>query len=358
VPRRIYPIRQLPSGRWQARPAGVDPATFDTENEAVTYCARAVVNRQQGTAAPPGTFKLTFRAYAEREWLPAQDWSPATRDRILWSLETHLYPAIGDRPILTLRRDPLRKIITDLRKQNGEPLAANTVRTVLQHLNQVLNGAVANGILVRNPAQGIKAPVSDYAPVVPSKAQVQGLLDAIEPEYRAVVAVGAGLGLRQGEVFGLSRTAVDFAKGTVHIGAKVRADRQGRLHLDGTTKNKKSRTVPLPLFVAGELTNHIHTYGTSSGLIFTRLRDGGMINYRHFNDGPWRRAVVAVGLPEATFHCLRHYCATTMLRNKMSVASVAEFLGDQQATILRYYSHWIDDDLDVAREIMDAALSS
>ena len=55
------------SGRWQARPAGVDPATFDSHDEAEAWCLEQLVARSRGTAAPPGTSRLTFRAYAE-EW--------------------------------------------------------------------------------------------------------------------------------------------------------------------------------------------------------------------------------------------------------------------------------------------------
>ena len=230
----------------------------------------------------------------------------------------------------------------------------------LQHLNAVLNAAVLNGTLARNPARGVQAPPGEgKGIVVPTVEQVLALAEAIEPASRALIAVGAGLGLRQGEAFALRRSAVNFLKGTVHVAAKVRADNQGRLHLDEHTKTHKDREVPLPSSVAAELSRHIeeHYRDNAEGLLFTKP-DGGMLYYRRWNDGPWRQAVVAAGLPRGTYHCLRHFAATTLLRNKVSVAAVAKSLGDTQATILKYYSHWINDDVDVIRGVLDQVLST
>ena len=162
-------------------------------------------------------------------------------------------------------------------------------------------------------------------------------------------------------------------KGIVVVNAKVRADKAGRLHLDEHTKNRKPREVPLSKTVADELARHINEYDVGpNGLLFTSPEllmdrngeprnehpDGNLLYHHKWNDGPWRSAVAQVGLPDATFHCLRHFCATTLLRNKVSVAAVAQALGDQQATILKYYSHWIDDDTEVIRAVLDGVLST
>ena len=95
MPRRSLPIRQLPSGRWQARPAGVEPMTVDSYEEAEAVCLEQLVSRSRGTVAAPGTSRITFAAYAE-EWQAAQPWSRGTRSGSLANLRNHLYPAIGD----------------------------------------------------------------------------------------------------------------------------------------------------------------------------------------------------------------------------------------------------------------------
>jgi integrase len=107
-------------------------------------------------------------------------------------------------------------------------------------------------------------------------------------------------------------------KGVVRVEAKVRADKTGRLHLDNYTTTRKPRDVPLPKDGRHELARHIEGHDVAAdGLLFT-FPDGGLLSHRTWNRGTWAPAVAAVGLPQATFHSLRHFCATTLLRNKVS----------------------------------------
>jgi integrase len=65
---------------------------------------------------------------------------------------------------------------------------------------------------------------------------------------RAVMAVAAGLGLRQGECFGLAVEDVDFPRGVVHARRQVRIV-ASRL-VFAPPKTGKTRGVPLPESIA------------------------------------------------------------------------------------------------------------
>ena len=67
---------------------------------------------------------------------------------------------------------------------------------------------------------------------------------------------GSGLGLRQGEVFGLAAGDVDFLRRTVHVRRQVKRVGGGRM-MFGPPKGGKERTVPLPQTVALALSAHI-----------------------------------------------------------------------------------------------------
>jgi integrase len=353
MPRRSLPIRQLPSRRWQARPAGVDPATFDTYEDAEAWCLEKLTARSRGVAPPRGTAKITVRDYGE-EWEPAQPWAPATRQRHEASFKRWIYPAFGDIAIVRLRPTQMQGFITSLDGQ----LAPGTQRLVLQHLNELLNAAVVDGIRPDNPAARARLPRGDAEEIiVPTVEQVHALAEVIRPSSRALIAVGAGLGLRQGEAFALTRTAVDFMREVVHVRAKLRSDR-GRLVIDDTTKTGKARTVPLPKTVAAELAAHIeqHDSGHPDGLLFTS-QQGFKIRHGEWNVKIWRPAALQVGL-DASYHSLRHFCVTSMLRRHVSVAAVAKTLGDTQQTVIKYYSHWIDDDTDLIRGVLDDVLTT
>jgi integrase len=71
--------------------------------------------------------------------------------------------------------------------------------------------------------------------------------------------VSAGLGLRQGEVFGLAVEDVDFLRGTVQV------RRQFRLHSDGridfrSPKGAKARSIPLPASIRDALAAYLAAY--------------------------------------------------------------------------------------------------
>ena len=349
---RSLPVRQLPSGRWQARPAGVDPATFDSYDEAEGWCLEQLVARSRGTAAPPGTSRLTFRAYAE-EWRAAQPWSPGTRERVHTNLHKHLYPRIGDVAITRLRPTQLQALVTGL----ADGLAPSTVGTVVQHLRQVLNGAVADRIIAESPAARLRLPRPDDEPiVVPTRDQVHTITDRIDPRYRALVVVGAGLGLRQGEAFALTRSSVDFLRRQVHVRAQIVRPANGAPRIEDTTKTGRARTVPLPDVVADELARHIerHDSGHPAGLVFTSAQ-AMTLRADHWNVRYWHPAREAAGL-DAGFHAMRHFAATSLLRSGVSVAAVARILGHSPATCLAYYSHWIADDAELIRGVLDNTL--
>jgi integrase len=364
----------------------MDPVTRNTYEEAEAECLRMLKERKDGTAAPRGTSRLTLREYGEQSYKVSQPWAPATLDLFSSRMNKHIYPILGDTPLQKLEKDQIQHVITHLTKGDGTPVAANTARSVLQLLNQVLNAAVANGKLTRNPAKGVQPPVGGGGKgvTIPTVEQVHALAEVIEPPSRALIAVGSGLGLRQGEAFALRRSRINFMKGTVLVNAKVRTDKAGWMHLDAYTKNRRTRkavadssdgarVVPMPKVVADELARHIKEYDIgSTDLLFTWPKplltlngeprnyhpDGNLMHSRNWNDGPWLSATTQVGLQGAGFHCLRHFCATSMLRNKVSVAAVAKALGDNQITIHRYYSHVIEDDTDLIRAVLDEVLST
>jgi hypothetical protein len=47
VPWNTLAIRRLPSGRWQARPAGFKPHTWDTREEAEAWCRERLLERSE-----------------------------------------------------------------------------------------------------------------------------------------------------------------------------------------------------------------------------------------------------------------------------------------------------------------------
>jgi hypothetical protein len=81
----------------------------------------------------------------------------------------------------------------------------------------------------------------------------RGRLDAITPRYRVAVALGAGLGLREGETFGLTVPRVDFLRRKVHVLSQAQ---RGQLGADLKTE-ASTRTVPADEWVLNEISTHV-----------------------------------------------------------------------------------------------------
>jgi integrase len=82
----------------------------------------------------------------------------------------------------------------------------------------VMNAAVREGVIARNPCQ---IPGAGTVPVaerpVATPAQVVALVDAINPRYRTAVLIAAWCGLRRGEIAGLRFSDVDLTEHTITV---------------------------------------------------------------------------------------------------------------------------------------------
>jgi integrase len=88
----------------------------------------------------------------------------------------------------------------------GESTAAKAYRL----LHAVLATATVDELLARNPCV-VKGAGTEHAPERPviSVADVWAFADIVAPRYRTLVLMAAFLGLRRGELFGLTRSRID-----------------------------------------------------------------------------------------------------------------------------------------------------
>ena len=116
-------------------------------------------------------------------------------------------------------------------------------------------------------------------------------IDAHPAEYRALPVIAVGAGLRQGECFGVKRSAVDFLRRRLLVREQVKlVSGHGGPFLD-LPKRGKVREVPLADSVSAALAEHMRLFppGTD-GLLFTGP-DGGLLSRDRYNRAVWQPAL-------------------------------------------------------------------
>jgi integrase len=314
--------------------------------------------------------KTTFEAYAER-WRLAQPHRPNTALNTKSRLERHVYPTLAGRPIGALRPSELQAWVS------GLPLAASSVRPVWGTVRAILGAALRDRMIGRDPCLGVKLPELPVARVVPLELkQIEALVEAFPPRYRALVAMMAGTGLRQGEAFGVQMLddegpVVDFLRRTLRVQRQIQPKDGGGARLCPLKNRASYRTVPIGSVVVDVLARHVADFPPVEveiddetdpsrpsrrrvKLLFTD--EAGRPLERHNFARVWNAATKLAALPDTTAHDLRHWFASALIAAGLNVKIVAERLGHADASMtLRVYAHLFPDDEDRSRQAIDAA---
>jgi len=305
--------------------------------------------------------KTTFEQYAA-EWIrsyagrTSRGLRDATRRSYAWELgldpETFqpIEPRVravaffGRTPVSMIRPRDVKAYIAEAAK-GGK--ARDTVRLRLAPLRALLATAVEDDLLDANPSAGVRIVVAAKAEeesVETVKAltedELARLLSEVADEYRLLVSLLAGAGLRISEALPLRWQDVDFGRRRLLV---RRSLSRGQIGAPKTRHGR--RDVPLSEGLARAL--------WSERKRRARVADGDLIFPGvdgYLDRGTVFRAVKAAakraGVPWCGLHTLRHSAATILFRRGWNAVQVQKFLGHHSpAFTLATYVHLLDDDL-------------
>jgi len=347
--------------RWRGPDGKQKSRTFITKSDADRFARRIDYDLNVGTYTDPHAGKVLLHIYGER-WRKAQlQHRESTARDVETSLRVHLYPALGDRQIGSIRASDVQLWVAAI----AQKLAPATVTKTYSFLAGIMKSAVRDGLIAKTPCVDIHLPKVEKQRVVPlAVEQVAALIDAAPAHYRTLLHFCAGTGARAREAFGVTVDRVDFLRRQVTFDRQL-ATRDGTLRWRPPKTESSVRTVPLDDGVLKSLADHLAANPTSSdGLIFRTPRAGKAFDLkRAYGKGPkvgwFRKAARAAGLPDdITLHDLRHFYASLLIRNGASVKTVQARLGHKSALeTLDTYGHlWPDAD-EQTRNILNEALA-
>lgn len=247
--------------------------------------------------------------------------------------------------------------------EKGKVLSPKSIKNVYIILSGILEQAVENEMISKNPCKKVKLPKVYNKQITPlTDKQVKDFLEIISTDeiYGTILRVIVFTGLRLGEAMGLTWDCVDFEKGALNINKQLqrRPQKDGGSTLTSVKSGKPRILKPAP-FVMQLLkiryTEQIMQKQRSEdlwfawsneeehkkALVFTNLQGGYLIPkrvYLHF-----KSAAVAIGAPDARVHDLRHTYAVLSLQNGDDIKTVQENLGHASAAFtLDVYGHVSD----------------
>jgi len=223
-----------------------------------------------------------------------------------------------------------------------------------------------------------RAKRSKYVPTVLSKQEVEALLAELQPPYRRVALMMYGCGLRLAEAASLRLHNFNFDTGMLSV---------------QFGKGGKSRTVPLPEAIRGEIAAQVERVrglhredlareyagvflpglfekkarGAARELVWqwffpaqslTWVASPGEWRRYHVHETDIQRAVKAAaaraGIPKRVSpHTLRHTFATHLLQANYDIRQIQEMLGHSDVRTTMIYTHTIKSDLKPLRSPLD-----
>jgi integrase len=358
--RRFGNVRQLPSGRWQARWAGDDgrshkaPDTFESADAARVWLA--------GEEKARATNRwVDERAGAETVGAVAAQWQAETvhkrastvaRDGAY--IERYVLPAFGDTPVSAVRPGDVATWVSQLR---ARPLSPATVRKAAQLLGAVLEVAVRDQRILENPARNLKLPkveAPDLRTLTP--AEIVHLADTIDARYRALVIVACHTGLRMGELCALVAGDVDLLRRRITVTRNV--VEVGTLHHGNVKTAAGRRVVPLSAAAVEALTPLVGGAGHRDDLLFT-APTGGYIRLSQWRARFWAPAVAAAGLEGFRCHDMRHTAVSLWMAAGIDPKAIAAWAGHRSVvTVLDRYGHLQPDHAELFLARLDALVAN
>jgi len=326
-----------------------DRRGFRTKRDAQAFAATVEVSKMRGEYVAPAGGRVTVDAVVRR-WLDGRgDLGASTKKRYAGIVRTHITPRWADVAIGDVRHSDVQAWSAEL---TSGGMAPASVRKTARVLSLALDLAVADRLLAANPCAKVKIARPEVAPRrYLDHRQVHALADAAGSR-RAVVLLLAYGGIRWGELAALRVRDVDLMRRRVTIERSV-TEVGGKLEwTDG--KSSKRRTVPVPRFVADELTLALAGKGADD-LAFSGERAGGVLRIRIARRSWFDKAVVESGCPTGLHpHELRHTAASLAISAGANVKAVQTMLGHASAAMtLDTYADLFSDDLDAVADRLD-----
>lgn len=275
----------------------------------------------------------------------------------------YIIPELGNVKLIHMRADHIQSMYNKFIENGVGPRSIEYTHSVLRGC---LNHAVKVNLLSKNPANGANPPKPKPEEIVVlNESQIQSFMIAaqsLQPEHYALYQLALTTGMRIGEILGLKWEDFDWYRRNLTVRRQLKRDPKKGFYFSSPKSKAGIRTIKLGEGIVRTMRSHYQLKiqqqpdflpeWREANLAFSR-EDGSPIQYRWFYIG-YKKLLKAAGLPDMTFHGLRHTAATQMLVNGVDILTVSKRIGHSKPSVtLDIYGHMITGPQDKAAALMD-----
>ncbi len=325
---------------------------FPTKAKAQTWADKNAVSINDGSWLDPTGGKLTINDLATT-WLATRSHlKPSTKEMYTQVWNGAVKPYWGSCRVTSIRPSMVQQWVSE------STYSASWTRHAHNVLSQILQIAVNDNLIARNPARGVNLPRrSPGVNVYLTMTQLRELAAHCGDREDLVLLLGT-VGLRWGEAVALRPMDIDFAAGRISISRN--AAKTGNTVTLGTPKTHKARSVAVSRFVLDKLAARANNCATDA-LLWTNTKGGFLMAPGHdswFFSAVKKCQSADDSFPRVTVHGLRHVAAGLLVQAGANVKLVSAQLGHASTSeTLNRYAGLFDDGLDEIAAVMDRELA-
>jgi integrase len=333
-----------------------------TKREAQVRCAELVASVGQGNYVEPSkTTVANFVRVRVDQWEAVGDISPRSAERYRQLVENQIVPHLGGKVLRKLRPLDIEAWHTTLRGS----VAARTIGHAHRVLAKALRDAAKNDLVSRNVTKEQPAPrIDDDDKMIVQ--DIAGLLDKLRRWRFGTMAITALFtGMRLGEVLALRWNRVDLDAKVIQVREALEQTKLLGVRFKPPKSKASRRDVTLPDILVDALREHRKgqlelrvQIGAGrlpdDALLFADI-DGKPLSLTSVSSA-WAHFAERVGMPEVTFHALRHTHASQLIDAGVDIVTISRRLGHAKPDItLRVYAHLFRNDDSKAAAAINAA---
>ena len=298
---------------------------------------------------------------------------PSTVKAYRLRITKHVLPTFGESPLSAVSRPRLKAWLSEL---SGQGLDYDTVLNSLLTFSNLLGEAAEDGLITVNPAlragKLFKRPKSleegdDLEMFTPEEELA--LLTVVKEHRPSLYPMALTLfrtGIRAGELLGLQRADVDFARGLIHV---RRSWVRGRL---STPKNGKARKVDLSQGLASVFREWMELQDLEAqasqlprpevlfpGNLGGTRQERTYMAENFFRYKLWFPMIEKAGIRRLGPHAARHTFASRLIANGENLKYIAEQLGHSSINVtVDTYGHLLPGGNKRAVDRLDEAMAT